>query len=101
MRLDATTRRRWFGALMLLCAVGLLVAGETILKGRLDGMGFLLYWMICFLCTGLAIVTAYVDAKALQMKSRREARELLESTLSNIQHDAQNKPRSNKPGQLN
>jgi hypothetical protein len=101
MGLDATARRRWFGALMLLCALGLLVIGETVLKGRLEGMTFLMYWMLCFVFTGLAVVTAYFDARALQTKTRREARELLENTLNKIQRDAQNKPRSNQPPELN
>jgi hypothetical protein len=99
MGLDATARRRWLGALMLLGALGLLIAGETILKGRLDGMIFLAYWGLCFVLTGLAIVTAYLDARALQSRTQREARELLETTLTNIQADAEKKPSSHKPGQ--
>lgn len=101
MGLHNTGRRRWFGALMLLGALGLLVAGETVLKGRLDGMAFLLYWMLCFVFTGLAIVTAYLDARALQTRTRREARELLQTTLSKIQTDAQKKPFSDKSQQSN
>jgi|SRR6516162_11749930 len=99
MGLDATARRRWLGALMLLGALGLLIAGETILKGHLDGMVFLVYWALCFVLTGLAIVTAYLDARALQTRTRREARELLENTLTKIQTDAEKKPRSHKSGQ--
>jgi len=101
MGLDITVRRRWFGALMLLGALGLLVVGETVLKGRLDGMVFLLYWMLCFVFTGLAIVTAYLDARALQTRTRREARELLQTTLNKIQTDAQKKPFSDKSEQSN
>ena len=86
---------------MLLGAVTLLVAGETILKRFLDGMVFLVYWLVCFLCTGLAILTAYLDARALQSKGRKEARELLENTLSKIQDDAQKKPLPNKQNRLN
>ena len=84
---------------MLLGALGLLIVGETILKGRLDGMVFLVYWGLCFVLTALAIATAYLDARALQSRTRRETRELLETTLTNIQADADKKPRSRKPGQ--
>lgn len=96
MQLNATARRRWFGALMLVCALGLLVAGETILKRRLEGLGFLLYWGLCFVFTGLAILTAYIDARVLQIKSRKETRELLQTTLNKIQNDARNKPPSDR-----
>ena len=81
---------------MLLCALALLVAGETILKSRLDGVVFLLYWGLCFVLTGLAILTAYIDARALQIKSRKETRELLQTTLNKIQNDARKKPPSDR-----
>jgi len=42
-----------------------------------------------------------VDARALQSKGRKEARELLENTLSKIQDDAQKKPLPNKQNRLN
>ncbi len=93
MCLDATARRRWLGALMLLAALGMLVAGETVLKNRLSGLGFLLYWLLCFAFTGFAIILAYVDARALQRRTRREAHELLQTTLKDIETDARAKPR--------
>jgi cation transport ATPase len=92
MALDRTARRRRFGALMLLAALGMLIAGQTILKSQLKDLGFLLYWLLCFVFTGAAILIAYLDALALQRRSRREARELLEHTLSEIESDARKKP---------
>jgi hypothetical protein len=88
---DATVRRRRLGALMLLAALAMLVAGQTILKTRLKDLGFLLYWLLCFILTGAAILVAYLDALALKRRSKREARELLETTLSEIESDAKKK----------
>jgi hypothetical protein len=98
MASDATARRRRLGALMLLAALGMLVAGQTILKTRLKDLGFLLYWLLCFILTAAAILVAYLDALALQRRSRREARELLETTLSEIESDAKKKPRRTGSG---
>jgi hypothetical protein len=92
MAVDATAKRRRFGAVLLLAALVMLIAGQTILKSRLKDLGFLLYWLACFFLTGGAILVAYLDAVALQRRSRREARELLESTLDKIQKDATKKP---------
>lgn len=94
---DATTRRRRFGVVMLVAALLMLVAGETVLKSRLKDLGFLLYWLGCLVFTGIAIVVAYIDARSLQRRGRRETRELLENTLDEIQNDATKK--TVRPGQ--
>ncbi len=94
MAADIIAKRRRIGALLLLAAVAMLVAGQTVLKSRLQDAGFLLYWLVCFLLTGAALLVAYLDALALRQRSRREARELLQSTLTEIESDASKKPRS-------
>jgi hypothetical protein len=96
MGLDATTRRRRFGVLMLLASLGMLIAGQTILRDHLKDLGFLFYWVVCFAFTGLAILAAYLDARALQRRSRREARELLENTFNKIETDVRKKPLPSK-----
>ena len=70
----------------------MVVAGQTVLKSRLQDVGFLVYWLICFLLTGLAIFVALIDARALRQRTRSEARNLLQSTLDEIATDARNKP---------
>jgi hypothetical protein len=97
MGVDATKRRRRFGALMLLAALGMLVAGQTILKNRLKDFGFLVYWLFCFIFTGAAIVAAFLDARSLQRRSRREARELIETTFTQIQKDAKERRPGRNP----
>ena len=92
MGLDATRRRRWFGVLVLVAALAMLVSGQTILKDRLtDPSIFLIYWLICFGCTGLAIFVAFLDVRALQRRTREEQRHLVHRTLKEIETDATEK----------
>jgi protein-S-isoprenylcysteine O-methyltransferase Ste14 len=91
MGLDATARRRWFGAIVLAIALLMLVLGQTVLEGRISGLAFLAYWLICFILVCLAIVVAFRDAKAVQHEVRSEQRELLESTLKDIESEARDR----------
>ena len=95
MALDTRVRRRWVGGAMLLAALGMLIAGETILEHHLRGVAFLFYWLLCLLLTGAAIIVAYLDARSVQQRSRVEARELLEKTIHKIESDVQQAPRRN------
>ena len=88
MALDATGRRRWIGAAVLLTALAMLAGGETALKGRLGEIAFLAYWLACLALTGLAIFIAFLDVRALQRRTRQEHRDLLDSTLKEIETDA-------------
>ena len=87
MHWNAKARRRWFGALCLLTAISMLVAGETVLKGRLSAVGFLLYWIGCFVVTALAALTALRDAARVRAESRLEQRTLFEETLRRIESE--------------
>jgi|SRR5258705_4002412 len=93
MALDATARRRWFGAVCLFAAIAMLVLGETVLKGRLADLGFIVYWLICFGFTGLAIMAAFLDAHAMRSRVREEHRKLLETTLKKIETEAKSPSR--------
>jgi uncharacterized RDD family membrane protein YckC len=88
MTLDANARRRWFGAAALLAALGMLICGETVLKEKLGDLTFIAYWLVCFALAGLAIVVAFLDARALQRRTRREQHDLFETTLKEIQSEA-------------
>ncbi len=87
MGLNATARRRWFGGLVLAAALVMLVAGETVLKGRLGAQGFLLYWLVCFVLTTVAIFVALLDVRALARRTLREQHELFDATLLQIQKE--------------
>src|SRR5215831_11253777 len=91
MGFDATTRRRWLGILVLIGALGMLIAGETVLQGRLENVTFVLYWLLCLLLTTTAMIIAFLDARALRRQTREQARDLLQSTLKEIETDAKSK----------
>ena len=83
---SAQARRRWLGLFFLVVATGMLIWGQTVLKPLLEGVWFLLYWLACFLVTGLAIVTAVLDIRAIGEETRKEQRELLERTWEDIKN---------------
>lgn len=89
--MDAVARRRWLGALALVAALGMLLVGHLGL--RLGAFGWLIYWLACLGCTLLAIGVALWDAQAVRRHLREERRELLQSTLQNIQSEAQKRGR--------
>jgi membrane protein implicated in regulation of membrane protease activity len=93
MQFNAKSRRRWFGALCLLAALVMLVAGETTPGERLDGLAFVGYWLACFLFATLAMFTAMLDARAVRREARQAQRTLLESTLEDIERGRQPRPR--------
>ena len=97
MALNATTRRRWVGVVALLAALGMLVAGQTVLEGRLQGGAYLLYWLVCFGFTFLAMLVALWDARALRYRTRREERELFHNTLDQILTEAKAKGSGEEP----
>ena len=85
--MNTKTRRRSFGALCLLAAIAMLVAGETVLKGRLSALGFAAYWLGCFVVTALAIYAALLDARAVREETHAEQRALFENTVRKIQEE--------------
>ena len=73
--------RRWFGLLFLALGFGMLIWGQTVLKSRLAGASYILYWAVCFLFTALAMLTALVDMWLVRRQSRRERRALLNRAI--------------------
>jgi len=73
----------------------MLVVGQTILQNRLRDLSFLAYWMICFGLTGLAVAVALLDARENKRRLRQERRDLLQTTLKDIQSAAQKHGRPN------
>jgi hypothetical protein len=92
MALDATVRRRWFGGLVLLTALAMLVCGDTVLKGKMGLLALLVYWMVCFVLTGIAVLVAFRDLRAVQRRTRQEQRDLFENIVKKIAAEAKAKP---------
>jgi membrane protein implicated in regulation of membrane protease activity len=80
----ADTRRRCLGAVFLLVALGMLLAGETVLRNRLGRVSFLVFWLVCFLFTCLALLVAFLDLTVIHRRTREEQRALFEDALKGI-----------------
>lgn len=96
MRASPKSLRRWFGAVCLLAAIGLLIAGETALKGRLAGAGFIAYWLVCLVLTAVAAGVALLDAAVLRREQRDEHRALIEHTLQEIERERRTRQEAEK-----
>jgi predicted Co/Zn/Cd cation transporter (cation efflux family) len=96
MNLDPIWRRRCLGILVLGGAVGMLIAGLTVLSGTLNGLPFVVYWLVCVLFIGLAMLIAIRDARDLLQRTKAEQRALVETTLKDIETDARLKRHSGR-----
>ena len=85
MQTPADALRRWLGLLCLTLAGGMLIWGQTVLKPHLDGIGFLIYWALCFLFTFAAIGIALVDMRVVRQRVRAEHEALIRKTLANLE----------------
>jgi hypothetical protein len=79
--------RRWSGMLFLGIALVMLILGQTVLEGRLSGLGFILYWVACFLFTSLAALSAILEILIIRWQSREEQRELIQETLEKVKRE--------------
>lgn len=84
MQTPADALRRWLGLFCLTMAGGMLIWGQTVFKPHLDGIGFLIYWAVCFLFTFAAIGIALVDMRAVRQRVRAEQEALIRQTLANL-----------------
>ncbi len=85
--LNPTHRRRWFGGLCLLVAIALVVVESTVLKDRLGSVTLLVYWLVCFVFTAMAIGAAFADLRQLRRETREAQRALFEKTLEQIRQE--------------
>jgi hypothetical protein len=77
-------RHRKRGMTFLIISVVMLIFGETLLRSYLAKIPFLIYWTICFACTGMAVLFAFLDVAGVQRQAREEQRELLQKTIREI-----------------
>jgi hypothetical protein len=87
----ADASRRRVGIFFLAAAGAMLVLGLTLLAGRLRGAGFVVYWLVCFLLTGLAMLTALLDLFIVRHRQREEQRELIVRTIEDLETGAKEK----------
>jgi hypothetical protein len=82
---SADALRRWLGAFCLAVAAGMLIWGHTVLLPYLNGIGFIVYWLVCFLFTIASIFIALLDVRAVRRRIRNEQAELVQRTLKEIE----------------
>ena len=75
------TFRRSLGAFCLAAAMLMLTLGLTIRKERLQGELFVYYWLVCTVFTGLTMLIALLDLRAVRQRSREEESELVKDVL--------------------
>ena len=93
---SADALRRWCGLLFLALAFGMLVWGQTVLRDKLSGVAFLIYWSVCFVFTFAAIITALLDMRATRKRARAEQQELLRRTLDEIENEKSDDDKGSK-----
>jgi hypothetical protein len=96
MSLKPQQRRRWTGAVILGIALLMLIVGETLLKGSLNPLLMLVYWLACFALAAVAMIYAVVDASAVARQTAEARRELAARTIKEIEQrlkDNEGKPK--------
>lgn len=96
MLIPVNARRRWFGAFFLVLAGGMLIWGETLLEPWLKGPVFVLYWIVCFLLTGLAMFIALLDARAIRRQVKNQQREEFHKAFEDMPEPPQS-PKDRNP----
>jgi membrane protein implicated in regulation of membrane protease activity len=80
--------RRIMTGVFLGAAFLMLILGLTVLSAHLKRDSFLIYWLTCFVLTGLAAILALVDMMIIRRQLREEQRELIRTTLEQAEKDA-------------
>ena len=79
---SARRTRRLLGLAFLAAAFLMLFAGQTVLRGQLQGIAFIVYWLACLGLVTLALLTALLDALIIRQQTRRQQLDLLRDALS-------------------
>jgi hypothetical protein len=74
--------RRLLGLAFLAAAFLLVFAGQTLLRGQLQGIAFVVYWLACLGLVTLALLTALFDALIIRQQTRRQHLDLLRDALT-------------------
>jgi len=62
----------------------MVIWGQTWLRSYLVGGYFIAYWVVCLIWVGLAVFTAFVDARATRRRSREEHLALWDQTFGGV-----------------
>jgi hypothetical protein len=87
---------RGLALVFMALAGGMLLWGQTVLASRLAGRTFIIYWTLCFLFAGLALIFSVMEIFRLRRGLYRQQKDLLRKTLEEIDRES---ARHNKPHQ--
>ncbi len=79
--------RRMISGLFLFLALLMLALGLTLFSAKLAGVNFATYWLVCFLLTGIAAITALADLALIRRKLRKEQQQLIQSTVEDARSE--------------
>jgi hypothetical protein len=74
----------------------MLILGETLLKGSMSAPVSVFYYTLCMCLTAAAFVIALADARASARRTLQERRDLINSTLENLQREVRAGPHRDK-----
>ncbi len=94
----ADKRRRWFGLFYLISALGMFIWGQTILEPHLTGLLYIIYWLIVFGLTILAMLTAALDIWIVRIRQRRSEREAAQETFKSSLDSHEGSTQENETG---
>ncbi len=82
--------RRLASGFCLATSLLMLVPGLTFLSRRLSGTALAVYWLTCFLLTGVAAIIALIDIMLLRRELRKQERELMKTSFDGVDPDSAN-----------
>jgi len=68
-----------------------------VLAGSLKGVAFIIYWLVCFAFTGLALLIALLDLMIVRHRQREEQRDLIVKAIEDLESKKKEKSRPNRP----
>ncbi len=70
------------GLIFLACAMVMLLLGQTVLEPYLGRrLLFVIYWLVCFGFTALAMLTALVDVWVVRSRARERQTDLIKGAV--------------------
>lgn len=73
--------RHWLSGFAIFAAMGMVILGQTLFAGQLQGYDYVFYWGVCMVLTFLAALAAIYEMASIRKESRRQHHQLLEDTF--------------------
>lgn len=81
--------------IFLIVASAMVILGQTLLSPFLRGLAFMIYWLVCFAVTGIAMLAALLEARTISRQAREQHREMVARALDGL---ADARPNAKPPG---